>query len=224
MTILGILFKKKRVTVGGRQIPATGITLSGITIDATVSQSHKRKAEVTKNPVEDGAKITDHVQLDPVELELSGVFSDDDLNGLPFIGNVENLANAVSQVFGGESRSIQAHKAMIDLWKTREPFEVVTKLELYKNMVVSDYSVDETATTGNAIHFRAKFEQITIVKPKSSISAVKAGVKNLASKAKKLGTKVSEKLTDANSLSSSTTGQTSTPKPSTLFNLYHKFK
>ncbi|WP_114987715.1 phage baseplate protein [Pragia fontium] len=40
--------------------------------DVVTSESHTWTADVTTNPVETGAVITDHVQLKPDSLEISG--------------------------------------------------------------------------------------------------------------------------------------------------------
>jgi hypothetical protein len=132
MGLLGILFRQKNVVIDERTEGNGGLLgqlqqglnqtiggVAGIVIDATVSEQHTTSCDLTENPVEEGAKITDHVQLKPAELSIEGVITDTPL-GYAVIGNIQNLIRSVSTIFGGSSRSLDAYNELIKLQQSRK--------------------------------------------------------------------------------------------------------
>lgn len=203
MGVLGIIFGQKKVVINPSDSGLSGSLgklqgvlretfsgVAGIVIDATVSEEHRSTCELTENPVEEGAKITDHVQLQPSELTIEGVITDSPL-GYALIGNIQNIVRSVSTLFGQASRSIDAYKDLLDLQKSRKPFTVITGLKRYENMILTELSVPRTAETGNAIHFRAVMKEIRIVKSKASTLS-NSSIPSLAKKAKDVGSKLTD--------------------------------
>ena len=209
MSILSILFRQKNVVIGARPSTASTIagtiadefkdslvrtcgaaTTKGISVDASVSEEHVTSCEPTDNPVEGGAKITDHVQLNPKQLTIEGVISDSPL-GFAVIGNIQNMARAVATVFGNSVRSIDAYNELVELQESRIPFTVVTGLKRYENMILTNLSVPRTVETGRAIHFKAVMREIKIVNSEVTPSVnIGSGVRDVASKTKDNGQKV----------------------------------
>lgn len=176
MGILGILFRDTRVTIDpigesrkgffgalkGAALDALNMGLTGIVIDATVTETHLSECDVTKNPVEGGAPVTDHVQVLPKKLTIEGVISDTPL-GFAFIGNIQNLVRSVTTIFGGRSRSQDAYDDLVRLQTSKRPFTVITNLKKYDNMIMASLSVPRTSQTSGAIHFTAEMQEIIIV-------------------------------------------------------------
>lgn len=207
MSTLSVIFRQKNVIIGAKGSNGNiltdfkdslvrtwdAVTTKGISVDATVNEEHLTTCDLTENPVEDGAKVTDHVQLNPAELTVEGVISDSPL-GYAVIGNVQNLARSVSSVFGGSVRSIDAYNELLQLQKSREPFTVITGLKRYQNMIMEELSVPRTSQTGAAIHFKAVMREIRIVKSKTATNSlsIKPASKNLASPTKDLGSNITD--------------------------------
>lgn len=227
MAIIGLLFSQKTRVVIGKKDSTDEISLGlgGIVVDAAVSEEHLNDSDVTENPVEDGAKITDHMQIKSKQLTIDGVISDSPLSadfaGISVPSNFHNFAGTVQTTLGRDSRSIDAYQRLVALQEKREPFTVVTGLKQYKNMVLKTLTVPRTAATGKAIHFKAVLREIRIVKSKSvGAPNVKDAVKNLASKTKDLGSKVTKALPDQSPLGETPAGVVSQSKPSKLFELF----
>lgn len=232
MALFGILFKNQRTVIGssvsvpGFAGPVGGI--GGIVIDATISEEHNTSCDLTENPVEDGAKITDHVQIKPAELSIEGVISDSPL-GTPFVQNFQNIVDSVGVYLGKTSRSIDAYNKLLDLQNKREPFTVTTGLKQYKNMIMTKLSVPRKAEMGGSLQFKATLREIRIVKSKSgglggALDSVKKGAKNLAAKTKDLGQKVTQAVPAKSPISSSPAATTTSGKGSQLFNFASKIK
>lgn len=197
MAILGILFKSKGVIIGQQAPTEDFVGSGGIVVDAAVGEEHKTSCDITENPVEDGAKITDHVQIKPAELSIDGVISDSPL-GTPFVQNFQNAKAAVLSRLSGTSRSIDAYQKLVELQKKREPFTVVTSLKQYKNMILTELSVPRNAQLGNSVQFKATMREIRIVKSKSATGRgglnkkVRKAARSLASKTREVGNKVTD--------------------------------
>ena len=232
MGLLGIIFGQKRVVINSKDSGVGGIlgnlagslplslnTLTGIVVDATVSEEHVSTADLTENPVEDGAKVTDHVQLKPSQLTIEGVISDTPL-GYAVIGNIQNLVRSVATLFGLSSRSTDAFNNLRKLQESRKPFTVITGLKRYTNMIMTDLSVPRTATTGGAIHFRAVMKEIRIVKSKSAGGgSLSSSVSDLGSPTKDLGSKVTDAVPVSSPLSATSNSVSAESQGSNLFKL-----
>lgn len=204
MGILGILFRDTRVTIDpvgadrggffgalkGAALDALNMGLTGIVVDATVKETHLSECDVTKNPVEDGAPVTDHVQMQPKRLTIEGVISDTPL-GFAFIGNIQNLVRSVTQIFGARSRSQDAYDDLVRLQESKRPFTVITNLKKYDNMILVSLTVPREASTSAAIHFTAEMQQVRIVKSEE-IASLATDAADIGAKTKDLGQKVTQ--------------------------------
>lgn len=165
MGLLGLIFGAGTNSIGG------------VVIDATVQETHDGTADITENPVEEGAKITDHVQVNSEELTIEGVITDTPF-GYPVIGNIQNIINNVASLFGRTSRSVDAFNKLVELKEKREPFTVFTGLKRYESMVIASLSVVRTAQSGKAINFNCVMRKIRIVSSQTGTSSnLKTGTK-----------------------------------------------
>lgn len=220
MAQTGFIFKSKGVVIGS-QAPTEDVAGSGgIVVDATVQEEHKSSCDLTENPVEDGAKITDHVQLKPKELSIDGVISDTPL-GASFVQNFQNSSSSSGNSLSNSSRSIDAYQQLLELQKSREPFTVTTGLKQYTNMILVDLSVPRTVSTANAIHFKASMKEIRIVKSKSSVGGedktAKKDSRNRASKTKDSSQKTTEPVPAKDPVSDEPSAATEKSRGSLLF-------
>lgn len=220
MAIVSMLISK---VFGGRQglefrKPGYPDTV-GFIFDAVTSYNHDDVSEPTENPVEEGAPITDHVDVKPAELSLKIVQSEtpitfvNQLGGLasaaagtiadrksgPFSGAVAAvgagaLFNVLTSISGSNVK--KAYDYLIDTQKRRIPFTIITGLRRYDNMIITSVSVTKDVKTGQALDATIKLKEIRIVKndrvfiPNSVIEA---------SARQKLGKKQSDETNQRNS-------------------------
>ena len=94
MPILSLIFNRpKRAQIGAMQL------------DASLVENHIRVAKPTKESIEDGTTVSDHVKLEPAKLTIKGQVSDVPLGIFQSaIGTALGATtSAVAQSFGGES-------------------------------------------------------------------------------------------------------------------------
>jgi hypothetical protein len=120
-----------------------------IPLDVSISQVHRFPSRITENPVEDGTLYSDHVVMLPVILEIEGRISD--------------APTSVYGIFTKTIKSQEAYQKLLSLQSNREPFEVVTGLNVYKNMLLEELQIPRTASDGQSIRFTAILREIQVI-------------------------------------------------------------
>ena len=136
------------------------ITIHGYLIDVATAVDHRRDAEVTEHPVEDGADIADHIRTLPAIVVVTGIVSDTPLS-----------ATAPRRLGDLPSEEARAHFENVRL--AREPITVETATRVYTNMVMQGYSEIVDGKSGDAFNFRATFKQIDLVSNNRTFITVK---------------------------------------------------
>jgi len=124
-----------------------------ITLDASIDESHNYQALVTSNPVETGAKVTDNVLINPLTLSITGFITDTPIKLL--FGLLDNNNES-----GSGSLSATAHQDLLILFKNKQPFQVVTGLDIYKDMVITRLTFPRNNKTGRSLRFNCQLVQI----------------------------------------------------------------
>ncbi|SFB97291.1 phage baseplate protein [Pragia fontium] len=128
---------------------------SNMEFDVVTSESHTWTADVTTNPVETGAVITDHVQLKPDSLEISGIISNSSIERWR-----GRFLETLSDLFNKESNIQKAFDQLRMLLENRQPVMVYTKYRNYPDMVLTRLSIPRKAGEGDSIEFSATFTHI----------------------------------------------------------------
>ena len=172
--LFNILFQNQRASIGGFEI------------DATLRELHESNCEITDDPIEDGADASDHVQLKPKTVTLEGVVTDTPISTIG-ITNVQGIMSSVNSILGKSSRSMDGYDILLALQSKKQPFDLVTGLKTYKNMLIEELSVQRTKDTGRAIDFTAKLKEIIIVKTREVPLRPIASAGTIASETKDAG-------------------------------------
>lgn len=125
------------------------LKIAGLKVDISQSESHERSNLVTKNPIESGADVSDHIQIQPAKLTISGIVS---ATPVQILG-----------LGGGNSRVSDAYSALKNIATERELVDITTGIEVYQNMALVTLTVPRDRETGRSMRFTALFEEIFIV-------------------------------------------------------------
>lgn len=181
------------------------IVIGGYVIDAAPVETHTLDSAVTDHPVEDGADVTDHVRVLPNRLTIEGIVSDTPIGVIaavrkdesPFrtesTGGVVTAETALR--FGKPSED--AFAFLKELRAKREPVRVETDIAVYENMILVGLSIPRSARTGGALHFRASFQEIVLVKTERTSISVAIPI---VEKKSRLGAKTSKVVKDSKAL------------------------
>lgn len=239
MAAIDLLLGKQqfRTVIGIIKINGS-ITDPGMPLDAAMSINHDFSANITRNPIEDGSDVTDHIRLENPVLQIEGFIAENPLSAIESAINIATgvVASGLGARFGGFSRIITAagagsliavlrnrqpgsninypqaaYVALKKLWSDRIPFSVRTNLDLFDNMVISKLSFPRSAEIGKSLQFTATFEQVNLVKTATTIVPENLTKRSGAASNQKLG-KQPIKTASATNASNSTT----------LFDLYKR--
>lgn len=116
-------------------------TIGPIPVDVIVREQHESDITITTNPVEFGAAVSDHAYVEPKKLMLDAV-----------------MASRVGPAAVGA-----AYQSLLRLQELREPFDVITGLTLYRNMLIERLTVNRDSRMATVLYFTAELREVIIV-------------------------------------------------------------
>ncbi len=132
-------------------IAGADATFDAVTFDAVVTVNHRRRATVTRNPVEEGADITDHTKAEPREIELSEAI-------------VSNLPVTLSAPFVRLPGAGLAAWGQLEKWRTAGTVLMLACAdEVYDKVVIEDLSKPDDARRAGGMHATIKLVEIRTV-------------------------------------------------------------
>lgn len=114
--------------------------LGAITIDVIISENTTDKLTITKQPIQQGAQITDHAYKEPTTLTMSAHWKD-------------NSTLSLAKIY----------QNLLDLQNSRQPFTVVTPKRVYNSMLLETLTCTTDKSTENVLAINMGFQQIIIV-------------------------------------------------------------
>lgn len=162
--------------------------IDAIEIGVELEETHLDELQITEHPVERGAEINDHAFKRQPEVTLKCGWSNSQFAA---------LKDALQSIFkGGGLPSADyvstVYSQLLALQEARRPFDVVTSLRVYRDMLFKSLSVTKDQKTGAALNITATLKQIRIVEtevtslpprqdqadPRSTAETLIAGVKS----------------------------------------------
>lgn len=113
-----------------------------VPITCFLYEQHRSEATVTDNAIEDGSSVHDHMYTEAKGLTLE-------------------IA---------EEKATDAFIALIDHQALREPFDLVTGLSVYTNMVIKAIIADREKTTSKILRATVELQEVIIVGTQSTVS------------------------------------------------------
>lgn len=120
----------------------------------TVQESTIDKLTITKQPVQQGASISDHAFKEPTQFTQQILFED-------------NILTSLSKVY----------QKLLDLQSSFVPFDVITPKRIYHNMLINTLGQTTDKKTENCLSISITFEEVIIVKT-STTTVPRAKQKN----------------------------------------------
>lgn len=114
--------------------------LGEIALDVIINESATDTLNITKQPVQQGASITDHAFMEPTQFKATVRFKD-------------NLTKSLSKIY----------QELLDLQKSRVPFNITTPKRIYYDMLISSLGQTTDKTTENVLSILISCQQALIV-------------------------------------------------------------
>lgn len=154
-------------------------TIGTIDVQVIISESTTDVLTITKQPVQQGASITDHAYKEPTLLTMTALFKDNDVRGVltPF----------------SSSGLRELYQKLLELQISRSPFIITTPKRIYNSMLLATLSQVTDKNTENCLSVTMSFQEVVLVsigtiqvdpkklkKPKSNSPTKPAGNKSIA--------------------------------------------
>jgi hypothetical protein len=165
----------------------------------TISEDHSDELEITDQPVEQGAAISDHAFKRPSELTIEAMWSNSP-SSQGFLGSLSDAATGtiggVTSILTGNSQdqARDIYDKLLALQASRERFDVFTGKRVYKNMLISSLRVKTDKETENVLRVTCRMREVLIAtvsvvqiaapaadqqEPESSAPVIDKGAKQL---------------------------------------------
>lgn len=180
MTATSVLFPSVKTSIAKDK---TGV--GAIVFDATLTEVYRLNSNVTQHPVEDGAQIVDHIQTQPLEIEIVGVISN---TPLPFV----TVDTALLRSFITPKRAEDFYDRLIDLQKRGQLVIVATMVDVWEDMAITSVQLDRDPQSANVVQLRVSFREVIKATALAFAKALAKTSKKNAEKAK-LGAQAASK-------------------------------
>lgn len=152
--------------------------------DAVTSIDYKRSATITKNPVETGRDLTDHVFTNNTNIDIIGVITNSPLPGQrnQVSGNERVLSPTT-----GYKRTQNTYDVLVTAFETREIIEISSEFDSFRNCVIRSLDIPRTAQIGESLEVRISLEQIQVVSADILEDQVSQVIRDAAARPKKKG-------------------------------------
>lgn len=124
--------------------------LGGWFFDAILRSNHTSTLTITEHPVQTGSTVSDYAFMQPRKLSMDIGMSDVAKSFIP------------GQFDGFWSRSAQAYEILKSLQSMRIPFQVLTRLGLYQNMLIQNMVAPDDYTTLHGLKCTVDLQELLV--------------------------------------------------------------
>lgn len=143
-------------------------SIGNFTAQVTISETHTDEMEITDQPVELGAAMSDHAFMRPQEVTIKCLWSDSPaITGIigGILGAASSTVSGVASLISGTNvtQSKAVYDQLLLLQQSRIPFDVVTGKRKYTNMLIKSMRVETSKETENALMATLTLRQVILV-------------------------------------------------------------
>jgi len=135
--------------------------IGSINVNVVLTENTNDTLTITRQPVQQGASITDHAYKEPTVISMTAYFKSNSLSNVvtnidpkSLIDSVSNSLNLLAKIY----------KDLLELQSSRVPFDVITPKRIYRNMLMAALSQTTDKATENCLKVDMTFQEIIIVK------------------------------------------------------------
>lgn len=148
--------------------PKEGYKVGSVELDLILDEEHSKSAQVTENPLQDGRAISDGIFLELQEGSLTGLVTNHSVKIAEERAKQLELQDSETLMAEAENYQLEnrARQAWIDLkavMDAKQAVTIVTSLEVYDNVVITNISTERNGDSGDALEIKVSFRQILTV-------------------------------------------------------------
>ena len=148
--------------------PKDGYKVGSVKLDLILDENHSKSAQVTENPLQDGRAISDGIFLELQEGSLTGLVTNHSVKIAEERAKQLELQDSETLMAEAENYQLEnrAKQAWVDLkavMDAKQPVTIVTSLEVYDNVAITNISTERNGDSGDALEIKVSFRQILTV-------------------------------------------------------------
>lgn len=148
--------------------PKEGYKVGSVELDLILDEDHSKSAQVTENPLQDGRSISDGIFLELQEGSLTGLVTNHSVKIAEKRAKQLELQDSETLMAEAENYKLEnrAKQAWVDLkavMDAKQPVTIVTSLEVYDNVAITNISTERNGDSGDALEIKVSFRQILTV-------------------------------------------------------------
>lgn len=148
--------------------PKEGYKVGSVELDLILDEDHSKSAQVTENPLQDGRAISDGIFLELQEGSLTGLVTNHSVKIAEERAKRLELQDSETLMAEAENYQLEnrAKQAWVDLkavMDAKQPVTIVTSLEVYDNVAITNISTERNGDSGDALEIKVSFRQILTV-------------------------------------------------------------
>lgn len=148
--------------------PKDGYKVGSVELDLILDEDHSKSAQVTENPLQDGRAISDGIFLELQEGSLTGLVTNHSVKIAEERAKQLELQDSETLMAEAENYQLEnrAKQAWVDLkavMDAKQPVTIVTSLEVYDNVAITNISTERNGDSGDALEIKVSFRQILTV-------------------------------------------------------------
>lgn len=148
--------------------PKEGYKVGSVELDLILDEDHSKSAQVTENPLQDGRAISDGIFLELQEGSLTGLVTNHSVKRAEERAKQLDLQDSETLMAEAENYQLEnrAKQAWVDLkavMDAKQPVTIVTSLEVYDNVAITNISTERNGDSGDALEIKVSFRQILTV-------------------------------------------------------------
>ena len=148
--------------------PKEGYKVGSVELDLILDEDHSKSAQVTENPMQDGRSISDGIFLELQEGSLTGLVTNHSVKIAEERAKQLELQDSETLMAEAENYQLEnrAKQAWVDLkavMDAKQPVTIVTSLEVYDNVAITNISTERNGDSGDALEIKVSFRQILTV-------------------------------------------------------------
>lgn len=148
--------------------PKEGYKVGSVELDLILDEDHSKSAQVTENPLQDGRAISDGIFLELQEGSLTGLVTNHSVKIAEERAKQLELQDSETLMSEAENYQLEnrAKQAWLDLkavMDAKQPVTIVTSLEVYDNVAITNISTERNGDSGDALEIKVSFRQILTV-------------------------------------------------------------
>lgn len=138
-----------------------GYSVGVVELDLILNENHEQNADVTENPLQDGRAVSDGIFLHLREGSLTGLVSNHSIKHAtpPDIQSAEALLDK-SENYELKNRAREAWEELKGIQNRKELVTIVTALEVYDNVAVTNVATELDGESGDALEIKVTFKQV----------------------------------------------------------------